>query len=71
MTENLGLIAVVIMVASYALENRHPVFVLVFSFGCLLAGIYAWLIGSIPFVIAEGIWAAIAFWRFWQRRGKP
>ena len=64
MVENLGLIAVVIMVASYALEHRHPVFILIFAIGCGLAGLYALLIGSVPFLIAEGIWALIALYRF-------
>ncbi|MHA7775125.1 hypothetical protein [Roseibium sp. M-1] len=68
MVEHLGLVAVVIMVASYALENRHPLFILAFSAGCLLASVYAWLIGSIPFLIAEGLWAIIAFRRYWKRR---
>ncbi len=64
MTEHLGLIAVVIMVASYALEKRHPVFILIFSLACLLASFYAYLIGSMPFLIAEGLWAVIAFRRY-------
>ncbi|MEM9631458.1 MAG: hypothetical protein AAGA50_09040 [Pseudomonadota bacterium] len=68
MVEHLGLVAVVIMVASYALEGRHPVFILIFAFGCALASFYAFLIGSIPFLIAEGIWAVIAFVRYWNRR---
>ncbi len=61
---HLGSIAVFIMVASYALEDRHPLFILIFSFGCLLAAVYAYLIGSYPFLIAEGIWSLIAFRRF-------
>ncbi|MES0810281.1 hypothetical protein ABLO27_12430 [Roseibium sp. SCPC15] len=68
MVEHLGLVAVVIMVASYALESRHPLFILMFAFGCALASFYAFLIGSVPFLIAEGIWAVIAFARFWNRR---
>ncbi|MCV0429047.1 MAG: hypothetical protein K5905_26630 [Roseibium sp.] len=64
MVEHLGLIAVVIMVASYALENKHPVFILIFASGCALASFYAFLIGSIPFLIAEGIWALIALYRY-------
>lgn len=64
MTEQLGIIAVAIMVSTYALEHRHPTFVLLFAFGCALAVSYAWLIGSIPFVAAEGIWAIIAFRRW-------
>ncbi len=68
MISNLGLIAVIIMVGAYALEARHPVFVLIFAFGCALAAAYAWLIGSMPFVFAEGIWALIALWRWHKAR---
>ena len=62
--EGLGIIAVTIMVASYALEHKHPIFTLIFAFGCALAAIYAFLIQSFPFLIAEGLWAMIAFWRY-------
>jgi len=67
----LGLIAVVIMVASYALEHRHPLFIVVFAFGCALAAFYAYLIGSIPFLIAEGVWALIAIWRYVKHAPAP
>ena len=73
--EALGVVAIIIMVGSYALEERHSCWVLVFSFGCALAALYALLIGSLPFLIAEGIWAGIAFkrWRraYARRVGKP
>ena len=62
--ELLGIVAVIIMVASYALEKRAPVYIAVFAFGCALAATYAYLLGSIPFLIAEGIWALIAFRRW-------
>ncbi len=65
MIENLGFLAVVIMVVSYALEHRHPSLILVFSFGCALAAIYAWIIGSWPFFAAEGIWAIVALRRWY------
>ncbi len=63
--ELLGIIAVIIMVTSYALEKRAPIYIAVFAFGCALAAAYAYLLGSIPFLVAEGIWAFIAFnrWR--------
>lgn len=67
MVEYLGLIAVIIMVGSYALEERHPLFILLFAGGCALAAFYAFLIWSVPFLIAEGIWAIIALVR-WRRR---
>ena len=62
--DQLGLIAVVIMVGSYALEAKHTAFILIFAFGCALAAIYAWLIGSTPFLIAEGVWALLAIKRW-------
>lgn len=61
---HLGTLAVVIMVASYAVETRHPIFVLSFAIGCALAAFYAYLIGSMVFLIAEGIWAVLALVRF-------
>lgn len=69
MIEWLGIFAVSSMVVSYALEDRHPIFVLVFAISCALAAIYAYLIASYPFLMAEGIWAMIAF-RRWLMRSK-
>ena len=69
MIEYLGIFAVTIMVSAYALEEKGNTFVLVFAIGCTLAAIYALLIGSVPFVLAEGIWAVVAFRRWYNRRG--
>ena len=63
--EIFGITSVIIMVTSYALEDISPAFIAIFSVGCVLAAIYALLLESIPFVIAEGVWAIIAF-RRWQ-----
>ena len=63
--ETLGIISVIIMVTSYGLEHKSPIFIAIFSFGCVLAATYALLLGSIPFLIAEGVWAIIAL-RRWQ-----
>lgn len=71
MFEILGIIAVTIMVASYALEHKHPIFILIFAAGCALAAIYAFLIGSYPFLIAEGLWALIAIWRYVKLKKSP
>ena len=68
-TEALGIFAIATMVASYALEKRHPVFIAIFAAGCVLAAIYAYLIGSTPFLIAEGIWSIVAF-RRWRAVGE-
>lgn len=67
-TELLGLMAIISMVSSYALEYRHPVFVLVFAISCAVAAIYAFLIGSYPFLIAEGIWSVIALRRYLSKK---
>ena len=63
-TEYLGILAVAIMVVSYALERRHPTFILIFAVACALAATYAFLIRSYPFLIAEGIWSIIAMRRY-------
>ncbi|MEM9013166.1 MAG: hypothetical protein AAGE18_18255 [Pseudomonadota bacterium] len=55
MIEALGLVAISTMVAAYALEDRHHGFILVFAGGCAMAAFYALLIGSYPFLIAEGV----------------
>lgn len=62
--EILGVIAIVIMVTSYALEKRSAFFLASFATGCALAAVYAYLIDSYPFLIAEAIWAVIAFRRW-------
>ena len=67
--ELFGIAAITIMVISYALEDRGKIFVVIFAVGCAMAAVYAWMIGSYPFLIAEGIWAVIAFWR-WLKAGR-
>ncbi|WP_417516729.1 hypothetical protein [Minwuia sp.] len=64
--ETLGVVAIIIMVGSYALEDASSHFIILFSAGCALAATYAWLIGSWPFLIAEGLWSLIAL-RRWIR----
>ena len=66
--ELLGIVAITIMVASYALEKRGSVFVAIFALGCALAALYAFLIGSYPFLIAEAIWCAIALRRWYSAK---
>jgi hypothetical protein len=66
MTELFGLAAVIAMVTTYALEARSAWFVLAFALSCAAASLYAVLIQSLPFALAEGIWAVIAFLR-WRR----
>ncbi|MDE0175883.1 MAG: hypothetical protein OXM60_20825 [Defluviicoccus sp.] len=63
--EILGIVAIATMVVCYALERRGTVFIAAFAAGCALAAVYAYLIGSYPFLIAEAIWAVVAA-RGWQ-----
>ncbi len=66
--EWLGFLAITIMVGSYALENRHTNWIWIFAIGCLIAAVYAYLIGSYPFFIAEGVWSVIAAKRWLNAR---
>lgn len=66
-----GLIAVAVMVASYAVEDRSPWFILVFAIACGLGSIYGFLQGAWPFGIAEAIWAGVALRRFMLKQQSP
>ena len=59
-----GAIAVTFMMVMYALERRHPGFVLAFAVGCLLSSAYGFLSGAWPFGVVEVIWAAVAARRY-------
>ena len=61
---SLGVIAVTFMVIMYALERRHPGFVLAFAFGCLLSSAYGFLSGAWPFGVVEVIWSVVAVKRY-------
>ena len=65
LVEILGIVAIATMVTCYALERRGTFFITAFAAGCSLAAVYAYLIDSYPFLIAEGIWAVVAA-RRWQ-----
>jgi len=62
--EYFGLLAVVLMVLFYALENTHHSFVLLFALACMGAAVYAYLIKSYPFMFAEAVWSLIALNRY-------
>lgn len=63
-----GLFAVSMMLACYALEDRSPVYVLLFALACALASVYGFLQGAWPFGLVEGIWSAVALRRWTTRR---
>lgn len=68
LVEILGTVAIATMVASYALERRGTFFIAIFAAGCALAAVYAYMIQSYPFLIAEGIWAVVAAHRWYVTR---
>jgi hypothetical protein len=62
-----GLIAVSLMLACYALEDRSPRYVLGFAFACALGSAYGFLQGAWPFGVVEAIWFLVALRRWWRR----
>ena len=63
-----GATAVTFMMVMYALERRHPGFVLAFACGCALSSVYGFLAGTWPFGVVEAIWAAVAIHRYREIR---
>jgi predicted membrane-bound mannosyltransferase len=59
-----GVFAVGFMMTMYALERRHPRYVIAFACGCLLSSAYGFLSGAWPFGVVEAIWAVIAVRRY-------
>lgn len=59
-----GVVALTFMMVMYALERRHPTFVLAFAVGCLLSSAYGFLSGAWPFGVVEVVWAGVAVRRF-------
>jgi hypothetical protein len=63
-----GLIAVTLMLITYALERRSNWCVLAFAGACLLGSAYGFLQGAWPFGLVEAIWAVVAAKRWWGSR---
>jgi len=61
-----GLFAVTAMLVTYALERRHPRFLLAFAASCALGSLYGFLQGAWPFGVVEAVWAVVAA-RRWAR----
>jgi hypothetical protein len=66
-----GACAVAVMLLSYALEHRSAWWVLIFALACAASSLYGWLAGTWPFGVVEGVWALVAFRRWWHRRKRP
>ena len=63
-----GLLAVMAMLVSYALERRSPWFILAFAVACLLGSAYGFLQGAWPFGLVEAIWSLVALRRWGAAR---
>jgi hypothetical protein len=63
-----GVVAVTFMMTMYALERRHPAYILAFAAGCLASAAYGFLSGAWPFGVVEAIWAAVAIHRYAEHR---
>ena len=61
-----GLFAVTAMLVCYALERRHPCYILGFAGACALGSTYGFLQGAWPFGIVEALWSVVAVQR-WRR----
>jgi hypothetical protein len=66
-----GALAVTFMVLMYALESRHPGFILAFACGCVLSSVYGFLAGTWPFGVVEAVWALISLQRYRRRVASP
>jgi hypothetical protein len=62
-----GLAALGFTMVCYMLEERAPVWTLLFALGCLLGSAYGFLQGAWPFGVVELIWAGVAVGR-WRGR---
>jgi hypothetical protein len=62
-----GATVVTAMLVFYALEDRAPVFVLLFAGTCLASSAYGFLQGAWPIGVVEAIWTGVAVQR-WRAR---
>ena len=64
-----GLVAVLAMLVTYALEEKSRWFTLAFAGACALGSVYGFLQGAWPFGVLEAIWSLVAL-RKWHRQFK-
>jgi len=63
-----GAAAVTAMMLFYALEDRHPGFILAFAVACVASSVYGFLAGAWPFGVVELVWSGVAARRWWGGR---
>jgi hypothetical protein len=59
-----GVVTLTAMLIFYALEDRAPVFTLLFAGACVGSSVYGFLQGAWPFGAIEAIWTVVAVRRF-------
>jgi hypothetical protein len=60
-----GLLAVILMLLFYMLENRGRWYILAFAGACALGSAYGFLQGAWPFGLVEAVWSVVAIRRWW------
>lgn len=63
-----GLVAMMLTLVCYALEERSYHYILGFAIACLLGSTYGFLQGAWPFGAVEVIWAIVAFDKWLKAR---
>jgi 4-amino-4-deoxy-L-arabinose transferase-like glycosyltransferase len=63
-----GLLAVSLMLVTYALEARSHWYILAFALACGLGSAYGFLQGAWPFGLVEAVWSVVAVRRWWLKR---
>lgn len=63
-----GLVAVTVMLVTYALEARSHWYILAFAGACGLGSAYGFLQGAWPFGLVEAVWALVALRRWLQAK---
>jgi hypothetical protein len=59
-----GLVAVSLMLCTYALEDRSPWYILAFAAACVMGSVYGFLQGAWPFGFVEAAWSIVAYHGF-------
>lgn len=63
-----GSIALVIMMIFYMIENRSPIYTLLFGLMCITTSVYGFLAGTWPFGVIELAWFVVAVRKYLKIR---
>ena len=59
-----GIVSAALMVVSYALEDRSPIWIAVFAVACAMTAVYGVITGAWIFAVLEAVWSVVAVRRF-------